>query len=417
MTTSSTSEKADIYKIFNLSVTEQGYYRPRVISFLLQYIDSKFLLFMTKVYPQWGARLIGYYFSILMIILASFYLTTVLFPKNNFWFKLLLAMMPLTWLNMHWTLLVTLRSGKLLCVAGVIYIFTIFIKAEKRDFNVLHGNTLLFYVIMFNLFCLVDEQCISMLLLFTCCSLFYVLIDKNIHTFVLYGGCALALYFVQYHTFLKSVFSQFTPNFSSTHPHHLSLLLENFTWNMVWKSIKIYGYLIVKNFSFLLIFFLFALIKCVHSKKNYVLLNSGMFIVGGIISVVGLGLIHPPIINLPELKISMYFLPTIAIFYCLFLYLLKESSYNNYYQFILAIFIAGVSLNNITQFDKITNVIKTGHLSSYISLSNILTESMTFRTACDEKIKGLDNLIPDVSIPHFCSTFGPRQTKRSPASS
>lgn len=31
------SEKPDILRIFNISDTEQTYYRPRVISFLLQY--------------------------------------------------------------------------------------------------------------------------------------------------------------------------------------------------------------------------------------------------------------------------------------------------------------------------------------------------------------------------------------------
>ncbi len=42
MTMKTESGKADLYKIFDSSETELGYYRPRVISFLLQYIDSHF---------------------------------------------------------------------------------------------------------------------------------------------------------------------------------------------------------------------------------------------------------------------------------------------------------------------------------------------------------------------------------------
>ncbi|MBA3536118.1 MAG: hypothetical protein H0T84_05840 [Tatlockia sp.] len=385
------SGKADLYKIFDSSETELGYYRPRVISFLLQYIDSHFFLFMTKVYPKWGGRLIGYYFSIFMIILSSFYLVKTLIPAQNFAFRLLLAIPPLTWINTQGTILVSLRSAKLLCIAAIIYMFTLLIKSEKWSFDFLHYRALFFHSILFTLFCLVDEQIISFLVLFTAYSIFMYFCDKkDLRSFVFYGGLSLIIYTLLFHTLLKTIFSHFTPNFKPTHLHTLSLLLKNFSWSFVLKSIQLYTIVVVKNFSFLLVFFLLAFINALRVKKYNDLLLVVVFISGSMISIAGISLIHPPITSFPDLKVSMYFLPVVTVFYCLLLYLLKDSNFTNKYQFLLAFTIVLVSLSNLSKFSEVYHALKTGHLAVFIPVSDVLTESITGQANHDETIKALN---------------------------
>ncbi len=78
------SLQKDIYKIFNLTVTEESMYRPRVLSFLLQYIDSSFIVVMNKVFPIWGARLVWNYISVVLIVLSLLNVTKQFFTSSSF---------------------------------------------------------------------------------------------------------------------------------------------------------------------------------------------------------------------------------------------------------------------------------------------------------------------------------------------
>lgn len=99
------TQSVDIYKIFDLTITEGSLYRPRIISFLFQYIDSNFIIVAKQYFPKFGIRLIGNYISIGLLIIALLHLMKQLFPLHSFVSRLFVAIIPLTWPAMNGTLL------------------------------------------------------------------------------------------------------------------------------------------------------------------------------------------------------------------------------------------------------------------------------------------------------------------------
>lgn len=43
-----------LQKIFNLTMIEGGFYRPRVGAFVIQYLDIKAWIVLNKLFPGWG---------------------------------------------------------------------------------------------------------------------------------------------------------------------------------------------------------------------------------------------------------------------------------------------------------------------------------------------------------------------------
>jgi len=121
--------------IFNLALAEDRFYRPRALSFLVQYLDTNLSLQLFKYYPGIGIKLPSYGVSIIATVAAFVWFWRTLFPQHGYGVGLLGGAALLYFSVYTNTSFMVLRGGKFLAAAAAIVCITIFIRQCSQSYS------------------------------------------------------------------------------------------------------------------------------------------------------------------------------------------------------------------------------------------------------------------------------------------
>lgn len=338
--------------IFNLDNFEGGMYRPRVLSFLIDYININSISFLNTIFPFWGLRLPFNMISILLLIIGSYSFLNKLFKKFSFGIKLFFSVVPIYFINIQTSMGTFYRTSKFLVVPLTLFLLIYFfdnfqtITINRRVIiKAICSAFLIFLCTIFNelLVACILFLCFSSLVL----SFFRKQLSINAITFI----AALILYFLWYFVLGKILFGIFTPHPLLKHVHSYSSLISLFVPYNIYNIFGLYYSFISDNYKILFFALLLLLGFCASEmifKKNYKFLSIGAFIfVLSFLLACSNAIGHQLIISLPDMKYSTYLAPSLVLFYLASIYLIFNSFIYNHSKFIRYSFLFSFVLLNL----------------------------------------------------------------------
>jgi hypothetical protein len=252
--------KQCIPSIFNLDNYEGGGYRPRILSFLVDYIDVHTLPVFNRLFPFWGMRPILTVISILLSIAAMYILLNDFFKAMPVGLKLFLSVFPMYFINVQANLAIFYRTSKFLVIPLGLFILRYFLKNYEISFSKRGIPAGQLAWILLSLSTLYDEQLVFIVLFFFCLSLLYSVIKRKLYMNTVVFAASLVFYLFWYFCLGRYLFSIFTPHPFIKHPHQYSSFLAILKPNRIYEAVIIYFSSISGNFKALLpiLFFLFG---------------------------------------------------------------------------------------------------------------------------------------------------------------
>lgn len=127
--------KQCIPTIFNLDNFEGGAYRPRLMSFLIDYININALPILNRLFPFWGMRLIFNVIAILLSIFAVYLLLNNFFKAMPVGLKLFLSVFPIYFVNTQSSMGIFYRTSKFLVIPLCLFLLHYFLKYFKISYD------------------------------------------------------------------------------------------------------------------------------------------------------------------------------------------------------------------------------------------------------------------------------------------
>jgi hypothetical protein len=311
--------KQCIPTIFNLDNFEGGAYRPRVLSFLVDYINVNALPVLNRLFPFWGMRLVFNVLVLLLSIAAMYVLLNDFLKAMPVGLKLFLSVFPLYFVNSQTFLPIFYRTSKALVIPLGLFILWYFLKNHEISFLKRGIPTVLLAWILLSLSTLYDEQLVAIVLFFFCLSLLYSFIKRKLSMNTVVFAAALVFYLFWHFCLGRYLFSIFTPHPFLKHQHGYSSFLSILKPDKIYDAVIFYYNLISNNFKVLLLILFFILGFSLVNKNMEgkvkicliaipVLLLSFLLVCANIFG-------HPALIILPGMKFSNYFAPALFLFY------------------------------------------------------------------------------------------------------
>ena len=324
--------KQCIPTIFNLDNFEGGMYRPRVLSFLVDYININALPVLNRLFPFWGMRLVLTVLAILLTVVAMYVLLNDFFRTMPVGIKSFLSVFPIYFITFQAFLPFFYRTSKYLVIPLGLFILRYFLKNYEISFTKRGIPKGLLAWILLSLSTLYDEQLLAIIVFFFCLSLLYSLISKKLYANTVVSASALIFYLFWYFCLGKYLFSIFTP-----HPkmeftiHSYRSLLSIFNPQSFYDAIIYYINLINLNSKAalpILCFFLgFSLVnKNIAGKAKMFLIAIPVLLLSFLL-VCAVYYGHPGPSQIPEFNLMNYFAPALFLFYFVSIYF----SFNIFY--------------------------------------------------------------------------------------
>lgn len=113
-------------KALDVSITENGYYQPKILSFFLQYLDANMMLILSRKCPLFNGHFPGYWLSFLLLIIGFYMFFRKVFPTIKWQYTFCMAtcfpLIPNYQISSH----LVLSSAKLLTPSLCILLFLFF---------------------------------------------------------------------------------------------------------------------------------------------------------------------------------------------------------------------------------------------------------------------------------------------------
>jgi hypothetical protein len=319
--------------VFNLDNYEGGAYRPRVIAFIIEYININMLPILNRLMPFWGMRLIFTVISILFSIFAVYLLLNSSLTNNLFGLKLFLSVLPIYFVHVQTSLGIYQRTSRYLVIPLCLFILYYFINNYKKIFvkkNILMLSISIFFVFLCTLY---DEQLVACVLYFSLISSLMSIINKKIYNTTIVFTSSIVLYVFWYLVIGKYLFTIFTPHALLKHGHQYSLFFKILLPYSLYDCITLYYTLISSN---LLICSPIIILLLIFTPKKYMRENrKELFFIPILTLVLSFLLVcasavgHIHIVNLPDMKYSTYLAPSLFLFYSGSIFFLCKIIKNN----------------------------------------------------------------------------------------
>ena len=172
-----------ISKIFDNTMIEQGLYRSRVLAFIWQYLDTNLLLFIDRIFPEFGIKMPLTLMIIPLIILTWRYVWIKCFPNNSNTIGILFGIILLFIPNIQTATYFFLRSAKIITPVALIGLLNYSLShlntpiMTERHFTI-KKKDLVAAVVIF-LLCTLDEQIIATCAFIVVLSLFISILNKK----------------------------------------------------------------------------------------------------------------------------------------------------------------------------------------------------------------------------------------------
>ena len=352
-------------KVFNLNIVEHGYYRPRIFTFILQYIDINASYRLYKYFPSIGLKFPGYAIAFFSLILSCVYFWHTIFSKRNIGFALIFAAGFLNFEIYLNTSAMVLRSGKLLTPAIGIFLIGFFIRNYKKEFI---AHDFLTYIknfalaFLFFILSTVDEQIFALIFFLLLCSLTCNIINKKYCQITNILIATVILYLVYYFFIGVYIFQYYTPGIiNRNHPHKfqdvgnmnikifnlsIQILISNllslsYALPILFLSFIHAGYLLIKRNKFIYLF---------RSESTYILI---VFLIFPVLLISSMLASHPAIYQNEILWKIFYFpFPVFALFLGLCYQVSLTSRENKVSEYLLICGFAIISLSGIINIDQ-----------------------------------------------------------------
>lgn len=351
-------------KVFNLNTTELGYYRPRVLSFILQYMDANIGRALYKNFSVLGLKFPGYFISLISLVASVIYFWRTIFPKSSLGFCLIAASGFMNFEIYLNTSAQVLRSGKLLTPAIGIFFIAFFLKYCRKEIPLNTQSIMKSTGIAFTLFILstTDEQLIILLFFLMCCSVLHTIAFRKNYRITVMLMASVVLYLIYYLVIGRLLFNYYTPGgVIFKHPHGFQDAIK-FNFNVLYHALEmLMSNLITLSYSLIifsssLIYTIILLTKSYKMTKRprpeqiCILLG---FIIFPILLVSGMITSHPPIYKYPTLWFIFYLPLPVFILFMGLPYIVSLINYENRipeYLLLFGLFV--VSISGISMIEK-----------------------------------------------------------------
>jgi hypothetical protein len=322
--------KQCIPTIFNLDNFEYGFYRPRLMAFLIDYININALPILNKLLPFWSMRLIFTVISIILSIVAIYLLINYFFRKMPFGMKLFLSVFPIFFVSVQIGMGIFDRTSKFLVIPLCLFLLYYFLKYYKVNFEIKSTLRLFLSVFLIFLCTIYDEQLVLCILYFTFASISLSVIYKKLNSATIVFSASLFLYFLWHNIIGKYLFSVFTPHELFPHGHSYRSFLAIIIPDKLFDCIVLFCRLIINNHLIYIIIISLVLILVTKKKK----FNTDILIIPCFVMILSFLLVcanalgHAPILDLPDMKYSNYLAPALFLFYIGLIYFIFKLLYN-----------------------------------------------------------------------------------------
>ncbi len=306
-----------IKKSFNLNMIEHSFYRPRLLGFMIQYLDIKLWYVLNSHGLHIGGRFLFTLLAIPLTLLGGYFLIHQFYPRMIIGKKLFVASSFLMVEQYIVSSILFLRSAKVISPAVSLCITALFIYCYKKKFEF---STFVIFMISFVLSILItiDEQCIYIILVLLGGQIFeflYSLFKKQkmncILLYILFATCILYVNF--YFGWGRTLFSYFTKSELHAHPHGF---LKSLTMFHVYIKYGVKAFVNAfeglcggKIFSFVYVFIYVLGIVISFINKKYKTLFQSLYLQFAMM-ILSIGMVgsHPPIATIPSLSHSIYYI-------------------------------------------------------------------------------------------------------------
>ncbi len=308
--------------VFNQNLGENGFYRPRMFSFLIQYVDTNLAFKLYQDSNLIGIKLPSYALSIVATIVAYIGFWKSLDLKKQ-WGIGFLGGASLLYYDIYInTSFMVLRGGKFLATASSLICLGLFLRMISQTAS--RDNRIRSMTIAIALFVLatIDEQVTAVLFLLTVLAFFVSKKEKRFNRAAGTFGIATTLFFSYYFFWGRIIFEYFTPGGLQTksHPHQLYHAFR-LSFDNLFHAIEIlFANYVALGFSslILLMILVFSIIKYFYSKKTTIQETSILIflIFSPIFITLAMVASHPPIYRIKELWFLFYLHAPVVLLFC-----------------------------------------------------------------------------------------------------
>lgn len=321
-----------IPKIFDNTMIEQGLYRPRVLAFAWQYLDTNLMIMINRIFPWFGIKMPLALTTIPFSLIIWRYVYIKCFPNvSGIWgalFGVIILFLP----NIQTATYFFLRSAKIVTPFVMIGLmnYALFHFNEPLQLKMRGDQWIRILIAAFVIFalCTLDEQVIAACFFVLALSLFNTIINKKTERMFLVFFMALLLYFVYFKTWGRWLFEYFTPGILKEHFHNISMVIKDFDISFILQGLEVYGKILNATFQgqigigivigVLLIFWVY-----IDDIKQKII---SLAIIGFSFALVIALLIGLPILYYyDDMILSIYFISPILIFLYAFVYVVSKS--------------------------------------------------------------------------------------------
>lgn len=231
-----------IPKIFNNRMIEMGYYRPRILAFIWQYIDTNLTVLINSVIPQFGLRM-PLALAIIPVSMATWtYVIKSLFPYLPKGVGCFVASLSLYLPNILTSSFLILRSAKIIAPIVSIAILSYTLSKSNENFSypkyIKSWKYNCFFITILWWLCTFDEQLIAMCVFCIALSLLIALCDQKLKTVTINFMLAVIAYVIYHFTWGRWLFAYFTPGGLEKHIHTFSMLLQDFNFSFISQTVE-----------------------------------------------------------------------------------------------------------------------------------------------------------------------------------
>ena len=268
--------------IFNKMNFEGGGYRPRVMSFLVDYININALPVLNRIFPFWGMRKILSVIAVPLTILSVYLLLNHFFKTMAVGIKLFFSVVPLFFTFYIQGMSNFYRTSKFLVIPLALFLLYYFLKKLDINCELKKAYKLLPPLFLVFLCTIYDEQLIAVVVYLAFASVFLTVFNKKffVNTFVFTGA---VLSWLSWHFIIgRWLFGIFTPYEMIDHVHTYSSLLGFFSFQKIAVLVTTYFHLIIFNFIFFPAIIIISLVLVlVGAKKQFTadLLHFPVFVI------------------------------------------------------------------------------------------------------------------------------------------
>lgn len=321
-----------IPKIFDCTMIEQGLYRPRVLAFLWQYIDTNLMIVIDRLFPWFGIKMP----LTLVVVPATILVWGYVFKKNfkdiswvwGILFGVVLLFIP----NIQTATYFFLRSAKVVVPVLGIGIINYGIAHMEEDITIKKymqgwkrniGCILLLFVL-----CTFDEQIIAICAFLFVISLLSIVYRKRIQRLSINILAVLLMYVFYDKWWGRWLFEYFTPVQLQRHIHNISMIITDFDFSYLKQSLEIYLKILRATFindivlGVILGIFI-GLWILIDNWKDKIIAILLLLLSYGLTLVLLIGL--PILYYYDDMILSIYFISPILIFIYTMVYILSKS--------------------------------------------------------------------------------------------